>query len=326
METNQKVQVQEQVQKALKHDTKERLAVVTTHTVFFSTLQGLINRHFPSKNFNAEHYRETVDFPGDFEAAKKAYFDLSEDERRSLCYPEREERRIKEEQRKAAATEQERIDELNLEQWKLGKKECYVVSHYEDIHDPYYSSEPEDYEYSLFFDLSEAEEAYNDILKENEDYARPGYMFIVELTHLQTSDKGKCINIPIEERQNITSIEDIYEEYLQHSDVGGLDRDAIDSEIPEKSIIITYKNDKMIYATWAVPHERTCDLKADTDNSYKSYDVVYSLKECLDWFNNEKLCNFVIAKVPLTREDCAEYMDERTLDIVFGEEEEEENE
>jgi hypothetical protein len=69
-----KTQVKKQVN-ALKHATKDRLAVLTPQSVFFSNLEGVIERHFPNSRFNTQYYTEIVPFPGDFEVAKKLYFD-----------------------------------------------------------------------------------------------------------------------------------------------------------------------------------------------------------------------------------------------------------
>ena len=61
-------------QTALKHEGKNKLAVVTPETVYFSDIKGEIYHHFPNARFNTAPYSEIVEFPGDFEAAKAAYF------------------------------------------------------------------------------------------------------------------------------------------------------------------------------------------------------------------------------------------------------------
>jgi hypothetical protein len=70
--------------KALKHQYKPQLAVLTTPTIYLSTTDGEIFNHFPNKNFNAAPYNEVVEFPGDFEVAKNIYFQKVE-ELQEMC-------------------------------------------------------------------------------------------------------------------------------------------------------------------------------------------------------------------------------------------------
>jgi hypothetical protein len=304
-----KTQVKKQVN-ALKHATKDRLAVLTPQSVFFSNLEGVIERHFPNSRFNTQYYTEMEPFPGDFEAAKKLYFDSL----RSLQEHKKAEQKIKEEAQYA----QRRNDVLNLWRWRKGELECYVVTSYKWVTNNFLNWDREDYEYKVFFSPNEAKEAFDGLVKENIGFDELGYNFYVELTKIQTTDrKGGVIDIPLDERLEITSIEEIYEEYMQHSDVGGIESIAIDSELPEDAVIVTTFNGNRTFVRRANFGERTGDILVRA--SSLDQDAVYRLSE-LSPDDDYHTWRFIIDKLDLTRKDCAEYLDKERLDMLFDEE------
>jgi hypothetical protein len=302
--------------RALKHTGKPQLAVLTENTIFLSDLAGRIFKHFPNKNFNATPYG-TVEFPGDFEAAKAAYF------------AERAERKAAEAAAREALREAERKKELeaekNFKSWQRGEKECYVVTSYKWIADDSYNFGKEDYEEDFFYSIEDATAHFDEIVEENKDFCEPGYRFFVEITHLQTYEVGKidCIDIPVDEREKFESIEGACEEYMQHSDRGGIKEASIDQKIPEDAIVVTSRGGEYIYAHWARFNSYTSDLKPDVDRSPQEIDTVYLLED-LNIHEDYHLLMFLKEELPLTKEKCEGKLDGYSMEWLFEEEEEEE--
>jgi hypothetical protein len=298
---------------ALKHATKDRLAVVTTPTVYFSNLEGVIERHFPNSRFNTTYYTEIVPFPADFEIAKKNYFDALREKRKE----EEAKHKVIDE-----ALYQKRRDEvLNLRKWRRGELECYAVTSYKWVTADL-NWDKEDLDYKLFFSLDDANKAFDEVYKENEDFDELGYRFYVELTKIQSSDhKGGIIDVPLAERLKITSVEDIYKTYAQHSNMGGIRMESIEQELPEDAIVVTedYKGN-LIYIRRPELGEQTGDLPADKDSMFSDKTTVYWLSE-LNVIENEELLEFIIAKLELTRDDLKEYLSEYELNLMFEDKE-----
>ena len=105
--------------KTLKNSQQEILATVTETTVYLSDLTGKIYKHFPVQHFKSEKFTEEVEFPIDFEAAKKTY-----DEAVVAKRIEREEReRLAEiERQKFELSRQEKFDA-----WKRGELEAWKI-------------------------------------------------------------------------------------------------------------------------------------------------------------------------------------------------------
>jgi hypothetical protein len=298
---------------ALKHATKDRLAIVTTPTVYFSDLKGLINHHFPNKQFNSQSYTEVVPFPGDFEVAKNAYFSKLE-----------EKRNAKEAERKAAAEaeyQKRRDDILGLRRWRNGETECYVVASYKWVTSDDLNWDKEDYDHKVFFDLDKANEYFDEVYKENEDFCEPGYRFYIELTQMQDCEKGETVDIPLSDRLKITSVDDICETYMQHSFAGGMRRESIEQELPEDAVIVTYRKGEWTYIQLAAPNTWTGDLHVDR-GEYHEKDMVYRLSE-LNTHNDYHLLTNIIEELDLTRKDCEPYLSESDLDELFDEDDDE---
>ena len=296
---------------ALKHATKDRLAIVTTPTVYFSDLEGLINHHFPNRNFNSQSYTEVMPFPGDFEAAKNTYF-------ATLA----EKRKAKEEELNAAAeieSQKRRNDILGLRRWRRGETECYIVSSYKWVNDDSLNWSHEDYDHKVLFELDEANKYFDEVFKENEGFNEPGYRFYIEITKMEDYKNGKNVEIPVADRLNVTSIEDIYKTYMQHSHTGGVRMENIDSELPEDTVIVTTRGEHKTHACWAAPHMRTSELRVDRDSDYREKDTVYRLSE-LNASDDWELLTYIIEKCDLTRKDCEPYLSESDLDELFDEE------
>jgi hypothetical protein len=299
--------------KALKHQHKPQLAVLTTPTIYLSTTDGEIFNHFPNRNFNAAPYSEVVEFPCDFEDAKSAYFSKVE-----------EKKRAKEAERKAtaeAAYQERRRDVLNLWRWRHGEAECYAVASFKWVMVDGLNWEQEDHAYKLFFNIEEANAYFDEVLEDNKDFCEPGYGFYVQITELTKTDKvGRCINIPVSDRLQITSIDDIYEEYISYSNVGGFRSEVIDNLLPDDAVIVTSRRGEWHHANFPELNMSYGDLYVDRGEHHYS-DEVYRLSE-LSPSRDYDLLQFIISELNLSREDLTRYMDEKELDMLFDNDEE----
>jgi hypothetical protein len=297
--------------RALKHQSKERLAILTTPTVYFSDLEGNIFHHFPNKKFNAKPYSEIVAFPGDFESAKHRYFSELEAKRMAAAKSASE-----------AAYQARREKVLTLWRWRHGELECYVVSSFKWATDDELNWDREEYEYEVFFDVEEAMVYFDEVVEENKDFCEAGYRFFVQLTKINTTDRGgRIIDIPASERLGITSVDDIYEEFMPCSEEGNVRTEAIDFVIPDDGVVVTSYRGEWRYASWAARRSYG-DLSVDRGDFHYSDDV-YFLSE-LSPVRDYELLQFIIDKMDLTREDLTEYMDGEELAMLFEEEDEDE--
>jgi hypothetical protein len=305
--------------KALKHNSQQKLAVVNADFVYFSKIDGEIFKHFRNERFDAQHFCEVVDFPVDFNVALEKY--------KKSQITRQQQKELEKKMGEEAQYKRRKEDILNLWRWRHGEVECYVVTSYKWVVDDYLNWDMEEFDYNLFFDIDRAKEAFGKTVDENKDFGELGYRFYVELTKIQTTDKaGKNIDVPVSERLQATTVDGIYEEFFQHSDAGGLEREVIEQPLPEDAVIVTFDHDGGYkYARLPKPGECTGDLMADRDQKFHDSEEVYQLSE-LNVSDNESLLMYIIGKLDLNRKDLQQYFDNKMLDILFEEEEEEEEE
>jgi hypothetical protein len=305
-------------QTALRHEGKNKLAVVTPATVYFSNMSGVIYHHFPNARFNTAPYSEIVEFPGDFEAAKAAYFE------------ERAAKKAAKEAAIKAAAEAEykarRDAVLNLWKWRHGELECYAVDHYKWVTDDSLHYGAEDEEHALFFSLEEATKYADKVAEENKDFAEPGYRFNVAITHVQKCELGQPVDIPVAERLSITTTEGIYEEYMQHSHLGGVRHATFEQEIAEGCVVATYegKEGGLVSVRWPSYHECTGDLAPDMDSRFCRFDKVINLSE-LDYSNDYHLIKAIRELLPLAKEEAQKYFDQEMVEVMFDDDDDDDD-
>ena len=105
--------------KTLKHSSKGTIAVITETTVYLAMLDGTIIKHFPSNHFNDANYGEEVEFPTDFETARKEYNVHQANKR--------QEQEAAHQAHMIAVREERKQALINLWNWRKGKIGAYRI-------------------------------------------------------------------------------------------------------------------------------------------------------------------------------------------------------
>ena len=206
----------------LKHSSKGTIAVITETTVYLAMLDGTIIKHFPSAHFKDSSYIEEIEFPVDFETAKKEY-----SQRQALKNQERIESHNL---MLAVQRETRKQDLINLWNWRKGRIEAYKI-YTCDVPVETFGKNPSYYgSYSkLIFGKETAMEQFKETIgswKPEFDNSPNNVQGEVCLYHF---------DIELAERIEITSVEELSEVSI---DFEPIEDEWFSVEIPHKALIV----------------------------------------------------------------------------------------
>jgi NADH:ubiquinone oxidoreductase subunit C len=205
-----------------------------------------------------------------------------------------------------------------LDLWKNGKTECFAVTSYKWVTDDSLNWDREEYEYEVFFNVEEANVLFDEIVEENKDFCEAGYRFFVQITKINTTDReGRIIDIPVSERETISSEDELFEEFMPCSEEGNVRTEVIDTVIPDDGVVVTSYMGVWRSASWALRRSYG-DLYPDR-GEYHHSDDVYFLSELSPSREDYDLLQFIIEQLEMTRDEMSVYMDEEELDMLYGE-------
>lgn len=212
--------------KTLINSTKKTIAVITEKTTYLANSKGEIFKQFPTATFNAANYTQETEFPADFEVAK-ANFTVRQEN--AKLERERQYKIYRENQRET------RKNQLtNLWNWRKGRIDAYLVATYVAIAEENSSYNPSGYNRELVFGEENAYARFDE-LKGSEtpmwDMKSNNCYFVTELT-------GTYRAIPISERLNITTIEELEQLLVDTMDTISIDEYA--PSIIDKDLVITF--------------------------------------------------------------------------------------